>query len=73
MDKRLRMVQEEALHKSSQQTPQQYYEHKRHISEPRYHYTRQSGATPIRDQVPGQSNIAMTYSGPPNNAEMMRN
>lgn len=67
------MVQEEALHNKHTPTPGQYYEHKRHISEPRYHYTKQTAATPIRDSVPGQSNIAMTYSGPPSKAERLRN
>jgi hypothetical protein len=43
------------------------------IQQPNYAYTRQHLVSPIRHHVHGQSNIPMTYSGPPCVAEIQRN
>jgi len=43
------------------------------MSEPRYAYSKQTSATPIRSALPGHKNIPMSYSGPPTAAEKKRN
>ena len=45
----------------------------RHMMQDSYAYTRPTNVSPIRPARPGDSNIPMSYKGPPNEAEMRRN
>lgn len=46
---------------------------KTHDTQASYAHTKQSNVSPMRGHINGQSNIPMTYHGPPNAAEMNRN
>lgn len=69
LDKRLRKVYESEFNE-----PQIIENvHLRQPSSHCYAYTRQSLVSPVRHALPGQSNIPMTYTGPPCQAELQRN
>jgi L-lactate utilization protein LutC len=69
LDKRLRMVYEGNGAHVVYELPDIVHKPNAHV----YAYTKQNLASPITTAMPGHSNVPMTYSGPPCDAEIYRN